>query len=117
MSTNQIHYGVKAHTRTAVAAVSLLAVSSVGWAPAPAPANAHRSEPGITNATTKWEPHPHLDHNGDIAFMRADPAGHIQVWVAHSDLTGQRQLTNDNTSNTFNPVMQAVWEMLDRKGR
>ena len=102
MSTNQIHHGAKARARTAVGAVALLAASSLGWAPAAA--TAHRSEPGISNATTRWDPHPHLDHNGDIAFMRADPAGHIQVWVAHSDLTGQRQLTNDNTSNSGYPT-------------
>ena len=102
MSTNQIHYGVKAHSRTAVAAIALLAVSSVGWAPAPA--NAHRSESGLTNGTASRGHHPHLDHNGKIAFMRADPGGHIQVWVAHSDLTGQRQLTKDNTSNSGYPT-------------
>ena len=100
MNTNQIHHGVKAHTRTAAATVALLAVSSVGWAPA----TAYGSEPGITNAAARWDPQPHLTHNGDIAFMRADPAGHIQVWVAHSDLTGQRQLTNDSTSNSGYPT-------------
>jgi Tol biopolymer transport system component len=102
MSAKPTHDDAKAPTRTAVAAVALLAVSSVGWAPAPA--TAHRSGTGVTNGTTSWDPHPHVDHNGDIAFMRADPAGHIQVWVAHSDLTGQRQLTNDSTSNSGYPT-------------
>ena len=36
--------------------------------------------------------------------MRADQGGHIQVWVAHSDLTGQRRLTNDHTSNSGYPT-------------
>ena len=39
------------------------------------------------------------DGAGRLTFMRQDPLGHWQVWVANTDLTGARQLTHENAES------------------
>ena len=39
------------------------------------------------------------DRNGDITFMRQDDAGFWQTWVARSDMSHQRQLTDEHANS------------------
>jgi Tol biopolymer transport system component len=73
-------------SRKVISAVALAVVVA-----ASASALAHATSPG---------------HNGRIAYMRQDAAGHWQVWVAGSRLTGARKLTAgpaDSTTPVWSP--------------
>src|SRR5262245_43170315 len=48
--------------------------------------------------------------NGRIAYMRKDRAGHWQVWVAGSDLSGARKLTRGGHNSGW-----AVWSPNGRR--